>query len=110
MKPDQAAQRLDELWDELQRGRIWECSLRSDTFQMLGLQMGPNVYIDPRTCILEVVLHELLHRLKPRWGERKVEREANLLMRDMSEADKRKWWVAYKKIRRIGKPVDVEED
>lgn len=100
---------LDSLWDELHRGRVYECSLRSPTWQVAGLQHGENVYIDPRPLIIETVLHELLHRLKPRWGERRVRREAERLLAHLEEPDKQRWWAAYRKIRKVSKPVDVED-
>ena len=100
---------FESLWDELHRGHIYECSLRSEFVQFDGLQVGEQIFIDPRPAILETVFHELLHRMKPRWRERRVEREARNLVSRMEDIDKRKWWLAYRKIRRVGKPVDVEE-
>jgi hypothetical protein len=99
---------LDDLWDELHRGRIYECSLRSDKWQHDGLLDGEFIYVDPRPAILETLLHELLHRRKPRWGERKVTREAKLLVLRMDEATKIRWWKAYNKIKRKGPPVQVD--
>jgi hypothetical protein len=98
---------LDDLWDELQRGQIYECSLRSKTWQMDGLQEGQNIYIDPRPAILETLLHELLHRRKPRWGERRVAREARRLSVAMDESTKQHWWRGYRRIKKPSKPVEV---
>lgn len=100
---------LDDVWDELLRGRVYECSLRSSEFQMDGLQSGESVYIDPRPAILETLIHELLHRRFPRWGERKVEREARWLVVQMDEATKRRWWRAYQKTKQKARPVDVDK-
>lgn len=100
---------MDSLWDELHRGKVFECSLRSKEWQVAGLQLGQNVYIDPRPLIIEAVLHELLHRLKPRWSEGRVRREALALVARMEEADKRRWWAAYRKVRKVGPPLDVED-
>jgi hypothetical protein len=98
---------LDDLQDELSRGRVYECSIRDDTWQHDGLQEGENIYIDPRPAILETLLHELLHRRKPRLGERSVARTARKLALSMDEATKRKWWVLYRKTAKKGVPVDV---
>lgn len=108
---------LDDLWDELQRGKIYECSLRGTSFKANlgrplcydGLMEGESVYIDPRPAILETVLHELLHRRKPRLGERTVERTARAMALGMDEATKAKWWRAYQRIKRKGPAVDVED-
>jgi hypothetical protein len=101
---------LEDLWDEMQRGRIWECSLRDPKFHLDGLQDGENVYIDPRPAILETLVHELLHRRKPRLGEMTVLRLAHRLVMEMDEATKAKWWRAYKRIRKVGRPVVLEDD
>lgn len=100
---------FEDLKRELARGRIWECSLRSKTWQVAGLQHGENVYIDPRPMILEAVFHELLHRLKPSWGERRVTKQARELVAQLTEEDKHVWWAAYRRIRKVGPPVDVED-
>lgn len=100
---------LDDLHDELLRGRIYECSLRSDRWQHDGLLDGESIYVDPRPAILETLIHELLHRRKPRWGERRVGREARLLVVRMDEATKAKWWRLYRRVKRRGPAVDIED-
>jgi len=99
---------LDDLWDELQRGKVYECSLRDTRWHLDGLSEGESVYIDPRSSILLTLVHELLHRRKPTWGERTVERTSRRLFSMMAESEKRRWWVAYQKIRTRRKPKDVD--
>lgn len=99
----------DDLFEEIQRGRIYECSLRSERFVVDGLQSGENIYIDPRPAILETLCHELLHRKHPRWGERRVTREARRLVAVMDERTKQTWWLAYRRIVKRGRPVEVED-
>lgn len=101
---------LDDLWDELGRGRIYECSLRDPVWHLDGLQCDGAVYIDPRTSILETLIHELLHRRHPRMRETAVTREARRLLGKMDEQTKRKWWTAYKRVKKPRKPVDVDLD
>lgn len=100
---------LDDLWDELRRGKVYECSLRSKSWQHDGLLDGQYIYVDPRPAILETLIHELMHRRKPRLGERRVTQAARLLVVRMDEATKRKWWQAYLRVKRKGPAVDVEE-
>jgi hypothetical protein len=100
---------LDDLEDEIRRGRVYECSLRDPKWHLDGLQDGETIYIDPRPAILETLLHELLHRRKPRMGERAVTQQARRLVFGMDEATKNKWWRAYQRVKRKGAPVDVEE-
>ena len=100
---------LDELMAELSRGRIYECSLRSEYEQVHGLQEGDTIYIDPRPAILDTLLHELLHRRYPRWGERRVRAQARRLVLMMDEPTKRTWWRAYRRVVRRSRPVEVDE-
>lgn len=100
---------LDDLLDESNRGKVYECSLRDKRWHLDGLQSGDAIYIDPRPAILETFLHELLHRRKPRWGERAVTRQARRLVGRMDEATKAKWWARYCRVRRKRRPVEVGE-
>jgi hypothetical protein len=100
---------LDGLWDELRRGKIYECSLRDPKWHLDGLQAGECVYIDPRSSVLETVLHELIHRRHPRLGERAVTKAARRVFCGMTDADKRKWWNAYNRIKRKGPVVEIED-
>jgi len=99
---------LSELWEELQLGRVYECSLRSKTWSMDGLQEGDSIYIDPRPAIIESLLHELLHRRYRRMSERAVNQNAKKLLNSMDEATKAKWWRAYNKLKKKSVPVDVD--
>jgi len=101
---------LDDLMDEMRRGRVWECSLNSERFQVDGLQDGQNIYIDPRPAILETLCHELLHRARPRLGERTVTRTARALVLRMDEPTKARWWRAYVRTKRRRRPVNVDAD
>ena len=101
---------LDDLYDELQRGQIYECVLRDPSWRLDGLQHGEAIYIDPRPAILETLVHELLHRRKPRWSERRVTMEARRILSKMSEPEIAQWWKRYNTIKRKGRPVDVEDE
>ena len=100
---------LDDLYDELLRGRIYEANLRSDKWVMDGLQEGENIFIDPRPQVLEILIHELLHRRKPRLGERTVTKMAKHLVAMMTEDDKKRWWRQYNKIKlKYKQPIEVD--
>lgn len=103
MTPD-----LLDLWDELNRGRVYECSLRDPRWHLDGYKEGECIYIDPRPAILETLLHELLHRRHPRWGERTVTTAARRLVGRMTEQEKNTWFTAYQRIKRKARPLDVE--
>jgi hypothetical protein len=99
---------LDDLDDEIRRGKVYECSLRDPKWHLDGFQSGDAIYIDPRPAILESVIHELIHRRKPRLGERTVTRLARRLVAQMDEATKNRWWRTYQRTKRKSRPVEVE--
>lgn len=101
---------LDDLMDELNRGKVYECVLRDPAWRLDGLQHGEAVYIDPRPAILETLIHELMHRRKPRWSERRVTTEARTVLSKMSEQDLARWWRRYRTVVKKGRPVDVEDE
>lgn len=100
---------LDDLFDELNRGKVFECALRDPKWHLDGLQSDGAVYIDPRTSILETLIHELMHRRHPRMREMAVTREARRLLAGMDETTKRRWWAAYCRVKKPRRPVDVED-
>lgn len=101
---------LEDLYDELLRGRIFECSLRDPSFRLDGLQHGDAIYIDPRPAIIETLFHELTHRRRPRWSERRVTKESQRILSKMSDDDLATWWRRYQKAKRKGRPVDHFDD
>src|SRR5690349_15149429 len=100
---------LDALWDELQKGRIFECSVRSDEAQVYGLHDDGNIFIDPRPSILDTLVHELLHRRYPELSERAVRRRTARLVRRMDESTKNRWYAAYNRLKRKRRPKDIDE-
>jgi hypothetical protein len=99
-----------ELVNELRKGRIYERSLRSQgRWQYHGLADTHAVHIDPRPAVLEILLHELLHRRYPAWSEARVDRTALRLVKSMDEHAKGQWWRQYNRIKRRARPVDVPE-
>jgi hypothetical protein len=103
-------QLLDDLEDEARRRRVYECSLRDPKWHLDGFQCGDAIYIDPRPAILESYLHELIHRRKPRWGERAVTRMARRLIAGMDEGAMVRWWKSYNRVKRRRRPLDVEAE
>ena len=101
---------LDDLYDELQRGKVYECSLRDPSAILDGLQSGEAIYIDPRPAIIETLVHELLHRHKPRWCERRVNKEARALLSRMTESDLATWYRRYNAVKRKARPLNVEKE
>jgi hypothetical protein len=100
---------LPALWEEMHLGDIYECSLRDPKkkHQLFGLQHGTKVWVDPRLSIIEILLHELIHRHKPTMSERAVTLRARHLALSMNEAQKSKWHRAYQSIKIKRRPKDL---
>lgn len=90
---------LVELRREFKRGAIVEANLKSEKPGEVvhGVHMGQIVVVDPVPHVVEVLMHELLHRRYPRWGERRVEKTANRMMLAMAPATRRAWYRRYRK-------------
>lgn len=100
---------LEELDQEMVKGRIYEASLRSDTEVVHGLQEGSDVFVDPRPAILETLWHELIHRRWPKKSERTVSKLARDLISYADEPTKIKWFKRYQKEKRKRRPKDVDD-
>lgn len=98
---------LEELDEEMARGRIYEASLRSETEVVHGLQEGLDIFVDPRPAIIETLWHELLHRRYPKKSEKEVNTLAQHLIAYADEATKIKWFKRYQREKRKRRPVDV---
>ena len=101
---------IEDLLEELERGRVYECSLRDPHWRIDGLQDGDNVYIDPRPAIILTLLHELTHRRKRRWSERRVTKESNRLLVEMSDQQLAAWWKRYQRIKKKSRPVQTDDE
>lgn len=102
---------LEEVWEEFTKGSITEASLRDPLMHLDGLcdHGTGRVYVNPQPSIVETLLHELIHRRWPRWGERRVDAEAKRLLCGMSDAEVSKWYRAFQRTARKRKtPMMIE--
>lgn len=102
---------LKELKAELKKGGIVEAPLRAKGWHLDGLCVHEEgrVYVDPSPSITEILLHELLHRRYPRWGEKRVDTTATRLLRSMSSQQAAWWSQQYRRRKRtITTPVRAD--
>lgn len=103
---------LVELGDELRKGNIYERPIpdsEKSVWEAFVNHSTGQIVIDPTQWFTEVLLHELLHRRYPRWGERRVLTTASRVMHGMSREERRSWCRAYKRIVKRS-PIPVEDD
>ena len=92
---------LRTLRAELKKGGIHEAPLRAKGWHVDGLcdhDKGA-VYIDPAPQVTETILHEVLHRRFPRWGEKRVDRTAKRLLRSMTSRQARWWYRQFQQLK-----------
>ena len=100
---------LKGLRAELKKGDIVEAPIRGKGWHIDGLCHNGKVYVDPAPTIAEILMHELLHRRFPRWGEKRVEKTANRLLRSMNSRQAAWWARQYERRKRTVKtPVSAD--
>lgn len=103
---------LAELAAEFRKGKIVEAMLVEPHYHVHGLcdfDSGA-VVVNPQPHTVAVLLHELIHRRYPRWGEARVERETQRIVGRMSDADVAIWYRDYQRVaRKFKRPVRVDQ-
>lgn len=100
----QAHPTLDEIRAELRKGRIYEAAISEAGLHISGVchSDGKIVVNKYSPELADTIAHELIHRMHPRWGEKRVHRETARLIRGMTETEVAALIKAY---RRIVKPA-----
>jgi hypothetical protein len=101
---------LAELERELKRGHIIEAHLVAEGEHVEGVHQISTgmIVVDPAPSVVDTLLHELLHRRYPRWGERRVSQTANRLVRQMDHATVRKWYRRYlRAAKKASRPISL---
>jgi hypothetical protein len=102
--------KITDLEAELANGRIYEATLITDDgAHLLGICDHDNgaITIDPKVAIVSTLLHELIHRKFPNWGEARVRKEEIYALRQLSQHDIQTWYRRYKRAVRKRRPVDA---
>jgi hypothetical protein len=103
---------IAELTDEFNKGRIYEATLITDDGAHLEGMCDPDaksVTIDPKVSIVSVLLHELIHRRFPQWGEARVRKTEKAAMSLLSQHDIQTWYRRYRRAVRKRRPMDAIE-
>jgi hypothetical protein len=69
------------------------------------------VYVDPSHDVCDTVIHELIHRLRPKWSERKVRSQTRTFTRHLSDAERDRLYTLIQSVAKVKKrPLVVEVD
>ena len=104
---------IEDVRAEFDRGNVSEADLRDPAFHLDGYcDYGTQkVYVNPKPSVVLTLLHELIHRRWPAWSERRVVRESERLLSNMSHAEVRAWYSRYQRVvRRHKRPKRIEDD
>lgn len=91
---------LIEVLASIGEGRISEDLIRDAKggFVVMGLEQGGHVTINPAASVVEILIHELVHRLRPAWSERTVKGRAVRLRRLLSDAEIDRLYEVYQRV------------
>lgn len=90
-----------EVWNELLDGRdIVEAYVVDPKHLLDGMCQGRMVYINPAPSVVETAIHELVHRVRPRWCERRVMRESRRILVQLGDRGVRRWYRQYRHVAR----------
>ncbi len=92
-----------ELTEEMSRGGIIEAVIEAPGEHVSGICEGQSIVINPVPEVVDTLLHELLHRRFPRWGEKRVRATTARLMYYMDSATMRQWYRRYNRAKRTRK-------
>ena len=99
-----------DVWAELRKGNgIVTAYLSMPGYHLDGLCEGTKVYVNPVPSQVETIIHELIHRVRPRWGERRVRSTAQQLLSRMDDREVKRWHRQFQKVTRQQRTVKVED-
>jgi len=83
---------------ELGAGKIREAFIPSEkNFFVDGETEGRDITINPVPEVVDTIIHELLHRLYPRWSERYIKNRTTYLMKRMTDEEVQLLYDEYQK-------------
>lgn len=74
---------------EIGAGRIYLAPIRdaSNRHWLDGMIDGSDIFVNPSANVVDTVVHECLHRMKPGWTERGVRRRTRQLLAQLSHEE-----------------------
>ena len=102
-----------EIWTDLRAGKhISEGYINGGKrWLVYGLIEGQKITVNPALSVMDSLVHELIHRARPRWGEARVVKETCRILRAMPDEEIRRWHRQYNRVKRLRKtPIEGFDD
>jgi hypothetical protein len=96
---------LVEVLADFGSGRIAEKFIRDGQWFVHGETCGRDITINPAIGVVDTLLHECLHRIRPNWCENYIRRTTTWLMRRMSDEQIQQIFEEYNKRVKRRKPA-----
>lgn len=102
-----------ELCATLGTGRLHEAYISSNdpTERVDGLCVSGKVVVNPVYHVVETLMHECVHRIRPEWSERSVRRKTTQVMRQLNDGEIQRVydvWLSHRKVAK--RPVKLSGD
>lgn len=101
---------LIEVLAEIGAGRIREAMVEDPKGMVAGYCQGGRVTVNPVFDVVDTLIHELLHRLRPEWKERSVLARTRQLMHALSDKEIARIYELYQRIKTTRKKPIAWED
>ena len=102
---------IGRVWAELGAGSVWEGFIESDPDRYVeGFIDGHQITVNPAPNVVDSLIHEIVHRMKPEWSEAYVKRETTLLLRSMTDEEIQAFYEEFQRRRRKRKTVKRTSD
>jgi hypothetical protein len=86
-----------EVLTDFGSGRIREGFIKDGNWFVHGETCGQRITISPAISVVDTVIHECLHRIRPNWSESYVRRTTTWLLRRLSDEQIEQMYEEYNK-------------
>lgn len=87
---------MNEILLALGELRIIEAYIQDPKDYIHGVTDGSTVVVNPVPQIIDTLIHEVLHCIRPKWDEATVRRQTSRLMNRLSDQDLQELYEVYK--------------
>src|SRR5688572_6939258 len=94
---------LVEVLTDFGSGNVFERFIKDRTMFVHGETLGRRITVNPAIAVVDTVIHETLHRIRPQWSENYVRRTTTWLLRRMSDEQIQAVYEQYQQ--RVKKPT-----